>query len=166
MTLTARQRGGVEARRAGDAFERWVAAQHRAALMAGDLAWIRHVSPAVKWVGSGNKARVIVIGDACADFVGMAKHGRAVVVEAKSRVGRLGKAQLLEQQVEQLDATAHGGGLALLLVELRHLKEAPAGPRYAVPWAEVPWSARGGVGHAELAPWLVDERDLYLRRFL
>lgn len=160
--VSSRRRGGAIARHAGASFEGWLEVHHREAVRVGLLAWWRHVSPRVMWIGHGAKAQAKVVGEACADYVGqLATTGRALVVEAKSTShARFALAQLEVQQLAHLDACAAGGGLAILAIEFREQGEGTLRilGRYAVPWQSVPWqvlrSARS-VGPAELAPWLV-----------
>lgn len=157
----ARRHAGAIAHAQGDAFELRLAYHHAAALRAGLLADVRHVSPRMRAVRQGRGIRWVVVGHACCDYVGTLGDGRALVVEAKSTGdARLAYSQIEPQQVAQLAAVSAAGGLALLVVEYRAV-----GAIYAVPWREVPWR-RSGRG-LSLSPADMPSRrvtgDCYLR---
>lgn len=167
---------GHRAKQAGEAFEAWLAAQHRLAEHRGVLAWARAVSPRVRWVGHGAAARAKVVGDACADFLGQLADGRALVVEAKSRRAADGPLYFTEiepQQREQLDACARHAGVALLALEFREVDGFVLTPRrFVVPWPSVPWRVRKTAQSLALedliacgTDWQV-RADLYLLPFV
>ena len=160
---------GGEAQEHGAALERWLSAQHRAASLAG-MANVRKVGPPVV-VGSGG-VLVGFGGVGPADYLGALRGGRAVAVEAKSREARLSMREIPRHQQDDLARTAHLGGLALLVVELRD-----TGRIYAAEWGAVPWryskalvrgvaETRATVGAEELAGCEVSAREIYLARWL
>ena len=158
----ARVVGGHAARDAGAAFEAWLSAQHRAAELAG-LAHVRHVGPPVAHTGIGGRD-LRVIGHGPADYQGVIRGGRAVAVEAKSRTGRLARAEIPQHQQDDLARVAALGGVALLVVELRDHQLVAA-----VPWGQVPWmKARTAeaVGAEQLRAWVVSSGSVYLARFV
>lgn len=157
----ARVAAGHVARDAGAAFEAWLAAQHQAASVAG-LAYVRHVGPPVAHTGAGGR-ELKIVGTGPADFQGVMCGGRALAIEAKSREGRLARAEIPEHQQRDLARVAALGGVALLVVELREHQLVAA-----VPWRDVPWKVARtaeAVGAAELGPWRVDASRCYLERF-
>ncbi len=180
--LPARDEAAARAARAnatiaqavGASLEHWLGQQHRAAATLG-LAHVRHVGPPVAHSGSrGQHLKIIGVGPA--DYQGVLRGGRALAVEAKSRDGRLSRADIPEHQQRDLQRVSDLGGLALLVVEVRGAQLLAA-----VPWAEVPWTVRERrvkragdaeprversetVGAEELAPWRA-LAGCYLRRW-
>lgn len=154
--------GGHAARDAGASFEAWLAAQHRLADATG-LAYVRHVGPPVAFTGAGGR-ELKIVGTGPADFQGVMRGGRALAIEAKSREGRLARAEIPPHQQRDLLRVASLGGMALLVVELREHQLVAA-----VPWTQVPWRVARtaeAVGADELAPWRVDSSRCYLERFV
>lgn len=166
----SRKTGGAVARWAGDNFEQWNAAQLTMAQHQGIIAWWRHISPRVRWVGRGGKVHPVVTGEAAADYVGQLVGGRAFVIEAKTRRladGSFYQREVEPQQLAHLQACAQGGGLALLVIEFR--TEALQLLRYAVPWLETPWQKKNVglfINPDVLAGWGVEPNGLYLNRFI
>lgn len=166
----AKQLAGAEAMWFGSQFEAWIHGQHETAVNAGLVAWHRHISPKVRWVGKGPRGQRfgIVVGEACADYALQLVGGQSVVLEAKSvkEPHRLAICDFKKQQREHLTACARAGGLALMLAEFR----SPNGQhkRFAVPWLEVPWRVRRtaqALDAIDLRGWEVEE-PIYIRRFL
>jgi hypothetical protein len=133
---------GREAQFAGASFENWIEGQHNAAVMLGILAHWFHPQPRFyNERGLWQPAERSV-----ADFVGVLEGegvglvlnpARFYVAEAKSvKSGRMPRAIVARQQAEHLEATAHAGGLALLIGEFR-LENVRV--RFACPWLDVPW---------------------------
>lgn len=160
---------GTEAQEHGAALERWLSAQHLAAREAG-VANIRKVGPPVV-MGSGG-VLVGFAGVGPADYLGALRGGRAVAIEAKSREARLSLREIPKHQQDDLTRTAHLGGLALLVVELREARTI-----YVAEWREVPWryskalvrgsvEVRATVGAEELTGCEVPATGLYLGRWL
>jgi hypothetical protein len=142
MSLDSARRQRALAHAAGAQFEGWLEVHHREAVALGLLSWWRHISPRVKWVGLGARARAVVVGEACADYVGQTCSGRSLVIEAKSTGDvRFRRGAIEPQQLAHLDACAAHDGLAILAIEFR----AQDGDalrivgRFAVPWRLVPW---------------------------
>ena len=164
MPGTARQVRGERNRDSGEAFEAWLEGWHRIARQRG-IAHVRKVSPAVKWVGRGDRARPKVVGENGADYVGRLRGGRAIVAEAKATVeDRLPRSEFKPHQAADLDAAASLGALAMALIELR---VAGRVRRFAAPWPP-PWRMRGeggSVGLEELAPFEIREGECYLERW-
>jgi hypothetical protein len=152
---------GRAAQISGETFEGWCDGQHEAAKARGWLSWVDHYGPAVQHLSGG---AVRVVGHAPPDYVGQLRGGRALLVEAKRRTGRLaiggdGRDAIRPHQVTRLAEAEAGGGLALVLVEF---VRAAGVDRYAAPWSAVVRAAtapRGAavpsVGPVELAPWRV-----------
>lgn len=145
--------------------------QHARALTAG-VAHVRKVGAPVI-VGRGG-APCAWEGTGPADYLGTLRGGRAVAIEAKSVGKRLSRVAVLEHQARDLERTERLGGLALLVVELRHV--GPRGTVYAVEWSRVPWrmtkatvggvvQTRETVGAEELAGCEVSA-GLYLARWI
>ncbi len=170
----AARANAAAAQAAGASLEHWLGQQHRVAASLG-LAHVRHVGPPVAHGGSrGQHLKVIGLGPA--DYQGVLRGGRALAVEAKSRDGRLSRADIPEHQQRDLQRVSDLGGLALLVVEVRRAQLIAA-----VPWAEVPWTVRERtlgrgkpserverpetIGAEELAAWRV-VAGCYLRRWV
>lgn len=165
---------GHLARDAGDALEKWLAEQHKAAAAAG-IAHVRKVGAPVV-VGRGGRP-VEWAGRGPADYQGVMVGGRALALEAKSlgERARISRVDIPEHQRRDLEAVERLGGLALLVVEVREAQLVAA-----VPWTEVPWRVssrvlkRGTplekversetVGAEELEAWRVVP-GCYLRRW-
>ena len=164
---TARQAVGARSQYIGESFESWCNTQHREAVQQGILAWWRHVSPRVKWIGKGERAQAKIVGDAVADYVmQLCVSGRAVVAEAKAtEKERLVRSAIEPQQFDHLEACVKHGGLGILLGQFT-IDGLPW--RYAAPWP-VPWRERGqgaSIGVEELQEWQVKSGENYLRRFI
>ena len=140
-----RASAGAAAHAHGDAFEAWLQAQHDLALVLRIATRITHTGPVVVFDRTGTP-HVVAAGGA--DYQGTLTGGRSLVIEAKSRSSRLARSDLPQHQADDLEACARGGGLALLVYEHQ-----ASGRRFAVPWASVPWSARGGLGPEECERW-------------
>jgi hypothetical protein len=183
-TLDARDahaRQGARAQASGAAWEAWLTAQHQLAEHLGIVHWIRKVGPpSTAHVVGGRvqhdaRGRMLaaVTGTALPDYVGVLRGGRALVVEAKRRTGRLHadpahRDGIAAHQQAILRATSAAGGVALVVVEFVRA----SGPtRFAVPWErlEERWTCvRGGprsVGPTELAGCDVPPWGCYLQRF-
>lgn len=161
------RRAAIAARASGDTLETWLDAQHRAALAAGVLVRVGHYGPAAVVTGKRDaRGRLLaaIEGTAPPDYLGILRGGRALVVEAKRRTGRLrcddGREGIAAHQREWLDAAHRSGALALVVVEF---VRAAGATRYAVPWGDVPW-AGDSVGPVELAPWRIGA-GVYLSRW-
>lgn len=164
---------------AGSTHEFWMSLQHAEAKRAGLLAHVEKNEPHSKIIGG----RVMYSSAGVSDYTGTLAAGTrstsffvgrpqlscldgvTLAVEAKSTsAARLARAEVKPRQSEHLDAVARAGGLALLLVEFRG-----ADPlRFAVPWAEVPWTklrTADSVGAADLGRWLVQPGGSYLSMF-
>ena len=146
------------ARASGDSLEQWLDAQHTAALAAGILVRVGHYGPASVITGKrDHRGRLLaaINGVAPPDYLGIMRGGRALVVEAKRRTGRLhrddGRDGIPAHQREWLDAADRSGALALVVVEF---VRAAGVTRHAVPWGEIPWEG-DSVGPAALTPWRV-----------
>ncbi len=157
---------GAKAQQAGEGWEAWLARQHQVARQRG-IARIRKVSPWVKILKKLGMGRFMVAftGDNGCDYLGPLRGGRTLVAEAKaSDDPRLGRSAFDQHQLDDLDAAAALGALALALVQLRvdgRLR------RFAAPWP-LNWRERGngaGVGLEELGPWEIREGELYLERW-
>ena len=169
-TLDARaahRRTGIAARASGDTLEHWLDAQHEAALALGILVRVGHYGPAATITGKRDaRGRLLaaIDGKAPPDYLGILRGGRALVVEAKRRTGRLRRDDSREgipaHQAAWLDAADRCGALALVVVEF---VRAAGATRYAVPWGEIPWEG-DSVGPSALAPWRV-QGELYLARW-
>lgn len=161
---TANQVRGERNRDAGEAFEAWLEGWHRRARQLG-IARVRKVSPAVKWVGRGHRARPKVVGENGADYVGRLRGGRAIVAEAKAtEEERLPRSAFEKHQIDDLDEAAALGALALGLIELRIAGRVR---RFAAPWP-LDWRWRGAgasVGLEELEPWEIRDGECYLARW-
>ena len=136
---------GRAAQAHGVTFERWLEGQHAEAVRLGLAGRIVHTGPLVVFTRGGDPK---VVGPGGADYQGTLAGGRSLVIEAKSRGGRLSRGELPQHQVADLEACASVGGLALLVFEHQ-----PTGGRYAMPWGSVPWSSRGGIGPEECGAW-------------
>ena len=155
----------------GRRLEAWLNDQHARALATG-VAHVRKVGADVV-VGRGGLPCAWA-GPGPADYLGTLRGGRSLAVEAKSVAKRLSRVAVLEHQARDLERTAALGGLALLVVELRHV--GPRGTVYAVEWSRVPWrvtkaticgavQTRETVGAEELAGCEVGA-GLYLGRWI
>lgn len=156
---------GAKAQEAGAAFELWLATQHQVARARG-FAKVRKVSPEVKWTrGRGGIVTAKVVGENGCDYLGIVRPGRALVAEAKaSDDPRLGRSAFEQHQIDDLDAAAPLGALALALVQLRIDRRLR---RFAAPWP-LSWVAVGrgaSVGLEELAPFEIREGECYLERW-
>ena len=140
-----RASAGAAAHAHGDAFEAWLQAQHQEAVALGIASRITHTGPVVIFTRQGEPK---VVGPGGADYQGTLAGGRSLVIEAKSRAGRLSRSELPSHQVLDLEACGSVGGCALLVFEYQ-----PTRTRFAMPWAFVPWSTRGGVGPEECERW-------------
>lgn len=138
-----RRASGRVAQMHGDNFEAWVERQHAEALAHGIVARVVHTGPVVVF---DRRGAVHVVDAGGADWQGTLADGRSLVVEAKSRAGRLSWSQIPEHQRDDLDACARTPGLAALLYE------AQGAGRYAIPWQRVPWSGRGSEGRGGIGP--------------
>lgn len=159
--------GGRRAHAHGESLEAWLTTQHEAARARGLLARMRHVgAPTEPYTDHGRAVRdrrgrllVVIAGVGPADYQGQLPGGRAVALEAKSREGRLYRADIAPHQQVDLDDCAAGGGLAVLVARLCDVL-------HAIPWRVVPWvSPRAGrpsigEGDAGLSRWRVDPRCL------
>lgn len=161
-------RQGAVAHKSGQRFEDWLTAWHEWMLARDQLATMEHFGPATRMVPAPTGRGVVprIVGNAPPDFIGQIDDGHAIVIEAKSRAGRLyrddppGKGRPKERerrgiaahQQRYLTRTARFGGLALLAVQLG---EGDLVQRFVIPWQRVPWvSVRGGgasLGAADLA---------------
>ena len=158
---------GRAAKAAGAGFELWLDAQHDAAKALGVLVHIAHNQPGVKLVGG----RLIYTERSGCDYTGLLtpetlfSHGRALAAEAKSTTKRLSRKVIKKKQVEQLDAVAKAGGVAMLLVEFR---TGARRDRFAVPWLEVPWRVlrtAASIGLEDMRPeWAIQPGECYLKR--
>ena len=138
-----------------------------AALALGILVRVGHYGPAATITGKRDaRGRLLaaIDGKAPPDYLGILRGGRALVVEAKRRTGRLRRDDSREgipaHQAAWLDAADRCGALALVVVEF---VRAAGATRYAVPWGEIPWEG-DSVGPSALAPWRV-QGELYLARW-
>lgn len=131
---------GLEADAAGKAFEALIDNELEGERRAGRITWHERHQPLYRCVGPGV---YVPVRKGKADHGGMFAGGLAFAIEDKSRIGSsLPRSALLEGEVEHLEATAAGGGLALLAVELRsRLDEEPQ--RFVMPWDRVVWRPSG-----------------------
>lgn len=169
-TLTAHDAhvaAGHAARASGDTLERWLDAQHAAALAAGILVRVGHFGPASTITGKrDHRGRLLaaIDGKAPPDYIGILRGGRALVVEAKRRTGRLRRDDSRDgipaHQTAWLDDAHRSGAVAIVVVEF---VRAAGVTRHAIPWGEIPWEG-DSVGPSTLAPWRVDG-GLYLARW-
>jgi Holliday junction resolvase len=146
----ARKRAGKRAQAHGAAFETWLEASHITARTYGYVVWIekiptptRMVRTKTGWQAVFTKAQELV------DFVGLLPNGRMLVVEAKSKIGRLSRTEVQPHQQRLLALCERAGGVALLAVELDHR-------RFAVPWGKVPWQTlrtAETIGAEDLEGW-------------
>lgn len=172
-------RQGAAAHDAGQRFEDWLTAWHERMLARDELATMEHFGPATRMAPApdGRGVAPRIVGRAPPDFVGQTVDGQTVVIEAKSREGRLyrhdppGKGRPKERerrgiaahQQRYLARTEAFGGIALLAVQLGKGDRAR---RYVIPWGQVPWvSVRGGgpsigANDAALRQFLVPEASL------
>lgn len=161
---------GKKSKNVGDRFEQWIESQHELAKQHGIVYSVVHNQPTTKFI----RGRLIYTSAGASDYTGVLAGGRAFAVEAKSTdKERLPRASVKLKQAEQLDSVARAGGLALLLVEFRHVS-VPAFPvpdiinaRFAIPWLEVPWKvlrSAESVGSYDLSDWEIHS-DCYLYRF-
>lgn len=158
----AHGRQGHAAKRSGDTWEAWMAAQHTEAAKRGYVARVEHVGAPSKHV---DRDRVVLTGVAPPDYLGTLSDGRSLVVEAKHRAGRLyrsGHRTAVEpHQRAYLDDVSATRALVLLVVAF----ERAAGTlRYAVPWGLIAWRDES-VGPTELRGWEVSE-GCYLARWM
>lgn len=161
---TTNRAAAIAARASGDTLERWLDAQHAAAIAMGVLVRVGHYGPASTITGKrDHRGRLLaaIDGKAPPDYIGILRGGRALVVEAKRRTGRLRRDGerdgIPAHQREWLDDADRAGALALVVVEF---VRAAGVTRYAVPWGEIPWEGYS-VGPDALAPWRVNA-GLYL----
>lgn len=161
----ARVEGGREADAAGKAFEGLVENELEGERRAGRLAWHERHQPLFRAIGPG---RFAPVRKGKADHGGMFVGGLAFAIEDKSRgASTLARSAMLPGEVEHLEATAAGGGLALLAVELRPRRDVEP-LRFVLPWDRVAWRPSGsgeGIGLAELAGWEMPPTG-FLRRFV
>ena len=160
----ARVDGGRIADACGKAFEAIIDNELEGERLAGRVAWHERHQPLFRAVGPG---RFAPVRKGKADHGGMFEGGLAFAIEDKSRAaGSLARSAMLVGEVEHLDSTGRGGGLALLAVELRP----PGGGvhRFVLPWDRVHWRRRGdgaGVSLDDLAGWEMPATG-FLRRFV
>lgn len=171
-----RARAGRRADRHGKALEAWTRSQFDAAVLAEVLVWFTKIETPITQV----RVRKLVEGrwswtwelrwgaKAHADFVGCNAAGLCVAAECKSVEGtRLPLAQLARQQVHHLDQVNAAGGVALLVVEFRHVgRGTEAARQYVIPWACVPWQkARTAlsIDEASVAAWAVQSAEMFER---
>lgn len=159
-------RGG-QAQAAGSHFEAFIERHHNEGKRLGIIAHVAHNEPRSKVIGG----RLIYESAGVSDYTAVLEQGaRAAAIEAKSRKGTcLGKSEVEPLQQEHLDAVAHAGGLALLLVEFRS-ETPPYFNRYAIPWLLVPWKIKRTAESLEQVDidvqWRVVETETcYLRRW-
>ena len=158
--------GGRIAQAVGANFEAWLEGQHEKAKRLGILVHIEKTQARTAFI----KGRLQYSGKGVADYIGtLERGGRTLAVEAKSAKGdRLERSAIETKQAEHLDAVAHAGGLALLLVEYRPDEVLPV--RCAVPWLEVPWEVlrtAQSVATEAVLQWQIarDPEGCYLERF-
>lgn len=172
---------GRAANRSGREGEAWIEEHHRRAIDEGLAKRVTHVgAPWVPHVVAGRVARDrrgrvlgAVVDVAPPDFLGVLSDGRALIVEAKRRTGRLHAPLTDEELAEHVEDVAaierHQAdylddvcevALALVVVTfVRSENRVPYELRFAVPWVVLRglWvSPRGGrpsVGPEELVMW-------------
>ena len=173
------RRAAGAARTSGASLESWLAAEHDA-MRATGLADVVKVGPPSEVTRVGRRILYVATGSAPPDYLGTLAGGRAVVIEAKRRPGRLHRDRrqvvdgvrrecrdgIEDHQREALAAWERLGALALVVVEFRR---AAGVTRHAVPWSalESLWAGDGGarsVGPKELAAWTIGE-GAYLARW-
>lgn len=160
---TARARGGRVAQAADHAFMDWLHGQHQWAVAGGVVGRIRHVGPPVRFLGP---MKCEPVGKGPADFQGQLTRrfgSVSIAVEAKSREGRLTRAEIPQHQVDDLEACELHGGVAVLVYEHR---EGVRVTQFAMRWSDVPWrvvvkGSGPSIGPEECAPWKV--RGIYWR---
>lgn len=159
-------RRGRIAQYVGDAGESYAEGQFMMALRLGILAHYEHNEPRTNFING----QLMHEKPSVSDYTGMLEGGRVLAEEVKSRAAkRLYKSEVEPKQQAHLEATARGGGLAILLVEFRSAS-APFFRRFAIPWLEVPWqvvkSAESiSVEQPELAQWLIQPDTCHLLRW-
>lgn len=165
MKRTNQQRGAY-AKAVGDMFETWLDGQHVFARSKGILAHIHHNEPKTRM----QKGVLFYDKKSVADYSGTLEGGRSLAVEAKSwgQEDAFPRSQIDTLQAEHMQTVLRAGGLALLVVEIRH----PFVQRFAVPWQEVPWQVlrSAETTTAELltdAGWKISVTDdsCYLSKF-
>lgn len=163
---------GRSAKAAGDAWERYIEAEHQKAEMLGILAFVEHSEPHAKMIGG----RFQFTSPGTADYVGtLDRSGLSFCAELKSTYkDHLLKSAVEPKQQRHLEAVARAGGLALLLIEFRR-QPLPGVPialhdRFAVPWLKVPWKVKRtaeSVSVEDLGEWVIKHEPgyCYLSKF-
>lgn len=166
---------GRKAKAIGAAFETWIDGQHQAAHALGILAFVEKTEAHSQVI----HGRVEFIAPGVADYIGtLCDGGKTLAVEAKSTDdAQLMRSVVSPKQAKHLDAVAAAGGLALLLVEFRHVSQVgesyaaqvlPIYARYAVPWLEVPWQTlrtAESVAEASIQQWRILADTCYLSKY-
>lgn len=185
---TRRRRSDVgrRSKELGDSFELWCATQHEKAMHLGILAHVEKTQAKARVIEGRLRYEKKGIADyigclepqdaidgKCSDDCTATAHriGRYLAVEAKS-TGKdyLPRAEITDLQQAHLDAVAHAGGLALLLVHYRiaHAYSSfPSLSTVAIPWLSVPWKVKKSaesVAAEDVIEWRVAE-PCYLSRW-
>ena len=161
---------GRKSQAVGAAAESYAEGQFLMALHLGILAHYEHNQPRAKFI----RGKLMYDKPGVADYTGMLEGGRTLAVEVKSTdAKRFYKSDVEPKQQAHLEATARGGGLALLLVEFRRPlvdgpRVTPVYQRFAIPWLEVPWEAARSALSIEperLGQWFIQPDTCHLKRW-